>query len=119
MAGTDRVFGMRFGRVWQCLVNKAVRKGRTEDEVFAVTQWMTGYTRAELEALATGDATYGDFLRDAPRMNPERLKVRGSICGVRVQDIQDPMTRDMRVLDKLVDELAHGKPMEKIIHPQP
>ncbi|MGN0076479.1 MAG: DUF2200 domain-containing protein [Parafannyhessea sp.] len=115
MAGSDRVFGMRFGKVWQCLVNKAVRKGRSADEVFAVAEWMTGYTRDGLEALAAGDATYGDFLRDAPHMNPDRLKVTGSVCGIRVQDIEDPMTRDMRILDKLVDELAHGKPMEKIL----
>lgn len=115
MADDGKVFGMRFGKVWPLLVRKAERKGRTADEVFAVAEWLTGYSRQAIEAMAEGDATYGDFFRNAPRMNPARTQVTGRICGVRVEEIKDPLMRDVRVLDKMVDELAHGKALEKVL----
>ena len=105
------VFEMKFAKVFPLLVAKAERKGRTVDEVYAVTEWLTGYTKEVLEALLQSDCTYGEFLDRAPRMNPDRFNVKGKICGVRIEEIEDPRMRDLRILDKLVDDLAKGKPV--------
>ena len=113
--GKMDVFEMRFSKVFPLLLAKAERKGRTIEEVYAVTTWLTGYTPDDLDALLKSESTYGDFLDNAPAMNPARFNVKGSICGVRVEEIEDPRMRDLRVLDKLVDELAKGKPLGKII----
>lgn len=109
------IFEMKFSKVFPLLIAKAVRKGRTEEEVFAVTEWLTGYSEKELRALLDSDATYGEFLNKAPRMNPERFLVKGKICGIRVEEIEDPRMRDLRILDKLVDDLAKGKAIDKIL----
>ena len=109
------IFEMKFSKVFPLLIAKAVRKGRTEEEVFAVTGWLTGYSEEELRALLDSDATYGEFLNKAPRMNPERFLVKGKICGIRVEEIEEPRMRDLRILDKLVDDLAKGKPIDKIL----
>ena len=109
------VFEMKFAKVYPMLIAKAERKGRTADEVYEVTGWLTGYTKENLLELLQGDSTYGEFLDRAPRMNPDRLNVKGKICGVRIEEIADPRMRDLRVLDKLVDDLAKGNAMEKII----
>ena len=109
------VFEMKFAKVYPMLIAKAERNGRTADEVYEVTGWLTGYTKENLLELLQGDSTYGEFLDRAPRMNPDRLNVKGKICGVRIEEIADPRMRDLRVLDKLVDDLAKGKAMEKII----
>lgn len=111
------VFEMKFSKVFPLLLNKAMRKGRTKEEVLAVTSWLTSYEPETLEAMLQGECTYGWFLDNAPRMNPERLKVKGSICGVKIQEIQDPRMRDLRILDKFIDELAKGKALEKILNP--
>lgn len=115
MADSSKVSGMRFGRVWPLLVQKAVRKGRTEDEVYAVAEWLTGYGRDAISAMAEGDATYAEFFRDAPELNPKRMLVTGTVCGIRVEDIEEPLMRDIRILDKLVDELAKGKDLSRIL----
>ena len=109
------VFEMKFSKVFPLLIAKAERKGRTIEEVYAVTTWLTGYTHDQLDALIKSESSYGDFLDKAPAMNPARLNVKGTICGVRVEEIEDPKMRDLRILDKLVDELAKGKALEKII----
>ena len=109
------IFEMKFSKVFPLLIAKAERKGRTEGEGFAVTEWLTGYSEAELRALLDSDATYGEFLDQAPRMNPARFQVKGKICGIRVEEIEDPRMRDLRILDKLVDDLAKGKPIDKIL----
>ena len=84
--------------------------------MFAVTGWLTGYSEGELRALLGSDsATYGEFLNKAPCMNPERFLVKGKICGIRVEEIEEPRMRDLRILDKLVDDLAKGKPVDKIL----
>ena len=105
---------MAFAKVYPYLIAKAERKGRTRDEVLLVTSWMTGYSPEQLEELLLSDATYGKFLSGAPGMNPARLNIKGKVCGVQVDTIEDPMMRDLRILDKLVDELAKGWPIEKI-----
>ena len=106
------VFEMKFAKVFPFLIAKAEKKGRTADEVYEVTCWLTGYTKESLNELLNNDSTYGEFLDKAPRMNPDRLSVKGKICGVRIEEIEDPRMRDLRILDKLVDDLAKGKAME-------
>ncbi|MDO4496950.1 MAG: DUF2200 domain-containing protein [Bacteroidales bacterium] len=110
------VFEMKFSKVFPLLLAKAERKGRTADEVYTVTEWLTGYSRQTLEAMLQGECTYGWFLDNAPRMNPARMEIKGRICGIKIEEIEDPRMRDLRILDKLVDDLAKGKAIEKIIH---
>ena len=109
---------MAFAKLYSLLVAKAEKKGRTREEVDQVTAWLTGYTPEELAQLEQSDMSYGDFFRSAPAMNPNRTLITGKICGVRVEEIEDPLMRDIRYLDKLVDELAKGKAMEKILRKQ-
>lgn len=111
----EKVFAMSFSKVYGLLTAKAERKGRSRAEVDQVTSWLTGYTMQQLEALIDSEITYGDFFRQAPEMNPNREKITGVVCGVRVENIEDPLMREIRYLDKLVDELARGKAMEKIL----
>ena len=106
---------MPFAKLYPLLVSKAVKKGRTRQEVDQVTSWLTGYTPEDIARLEQSDASYGDFFQHAPAMNPNRTLITGTICGLRVEEIQDPLMRDIRYLDKLVDELAKGKSMEQIL----
>lgn len=111
----QRVFAMPFSRVYGLLIAKAGRKGRTRAEVDEVASWLTGYTAGQINALMESKISYGDFFRQAPAMNPGREKITGTVCGVRVERVEDPLMRNIRYLDKLVDELAAGKAMEKIL----
>ena len=111
----EKVFAMSFAKVYPMLIAKAVRKGRSRDEVQKVTAWLTGHTDEQLEELLCSEITYGDFFRNAPALNPARKQIKGSVCGVKVETIEDPLMQEIRYLDKLVDELAKGKPMEKIM----
>lgn len=111
----EQVYAMKLGKVYPLLVNKAVRKGRTEEEVHSVTCWLTGYTPQQLAELLDTDLSYGDFFRNAPALHPNRMLIKGSVCGVRVESIEESPMREIRCLDKLVDELAKGKPVEKIL----
>lgn len=115
MADVAKVRNMRLDKVWGCLVAKVVRKGGSEDAVYAAAQWLLGYTRDDIERLVQSDCTYGDFFDGAPALNPNRGLVTGRICGVRVEEIGDPFMHGVRVLDKMVDELAHGKPLHKVL----
>ena len=109
---------MAFAKLYSLLVAKAEKKGRTREEVDQVTAWLTGHTPEELARLEQSDMSYGDFFRSAPAMNPNRTLITGKICGVRVEEIADPLMRDIRYLDKLVDEFAKGKAVEKILRKQ-
>ena len=109
------VFDMKFSKVFPLLVAKADRENRTRDEVYEVTTWLTGYSAAELDRFLESDLTYGDFFRNAPCPQEKRGLIRGSVCGVKVETIEDPLLREIRYLDKLVDELAKGRPLEKIL----
>ena len=111
----EQVYQMPFARVWPLLEQKALRKGRTSDEVTAVVTWLTGYEKDDLERMQKDETSYGDFFRNAPAMNPNRFLIKGSVCGVKLDSIEDPLMRDIRYLDKLIDELAKGKSMEKIL----
>ena len=105
------IYEMKVSEVYPLLVQKAERKGRSRAEVDQVTAWLTGY---DMET-ADLDVTYAEFFEHAPQMNPRAGLIRGSVCGVKVEEIDDPLMQKIRWLDKLVDELAKGKPMEKIL----
>lgn len=111
----EKIYNMLFSKVYPMLIAKAERKGRTHEEVNQVTSWLTGYEVAQIEGFLSQDVTYGDFFRNAPMLNPNRKLITGSICGIKVQDIEEPLMQEIRYLDKLVDELAKGRPMEKVL----
>jgi hypothetical protein len=110
-----RIYSMSFASVYPHYVAKAERKGRTKAEVDRIVCWLTGYTQAELDAQIDRKTSFEDFFGQAPRLNPSRDLIKGVVCGVRVEDIEEPLMREIRYLDKLIDELAKGKAMEKIL----
>ena len=110
-----RIYTMSFAKVYPYLVAKAEKKGRTRAEVDAIIRWLTGYTQKKLEAQLEKGTDYETFFAEAPRLHPARTLIKGSVCGVRLEDIEEPTMREIRYLDKLIDELAKGKAMEKIL----
>ncbi len=114
MAG-HRIYTTSFASVYPHYVAKAERKGRTRDEVDGIIRWLTGYGQEELDARLKDGTDFETFFAEAPRMNPARSLIRGVVCGVRVEEVEEPTMREIRYLDKLVDELAKGKAMEKIL----
>ena len=110
-----RIYTMSFARVYPEYVAKAEKKGRTKAEVDAIIRWLTGYDQEELDAQLDRQTDVETFLAEAPQLNPSRALIKGVVCGVRVEDIEEPTMREIRYLDKLVDELAKGKAMEKIL----
>lgn len=111
----EKVYQMDFSKVYHLLVNKAEKKGRTRQEVDEVIRWLTGYGQPELEGMLEKPVSYGDFFRKAPELNENRRLIKGMVCGVRVEEIEEPLMQEIRYLDKLVDELARGKAMDKIL----
>ena len=110
-----RIFSMAFAAVYPAYVNKAERKGRTKSEVDRVICWLTGYSEAELDRQIELKTDFDSFFAQAPAMNPNRSKITGVVCGVRVEEVENPLMQMIRQLDKLVDELAKGKAIEKIL----
>ncbi len=110
-----RIYTMSFARVYPLYITKVEKKGRTKDEVDTVIRWLTGYSQRQLGAVVKKQTNFEAFFREAPRMNPARSLITGVVCGIRVEDIKEPLMREIRYLDKLVDELAKGKAMEKIL----
>ncbi len=110
-----RIYTMSFARVYPEYVAKAEKKNRTKAEVDEILRWLTGYSQAELEAQIAKQTDFETFFAEAPRMNPARSLIKGVVCGVRVEDIEEPTMREIRYLDKLIDELARGKAMTKIL----
>ena len=115
MSNLQRVFAMKFSAVYPFYVQKAQKKGRTQAEVDRVICWLTGYTRAGLEMQLKQGVDFETFFAQAPAPNQDAALVKGVVCGVRVEEVPDPLMRKIRVLDKMVDELAKGKAMEKIL----
>lgn len=111
----NKIYSMSFAKVYPFYVEKAEKKGRTKDEVDEIIRWLTGYSQTELEEHINKQTTFEAFFENAPQMNPSRSLIKGVICGVRVEDIEEPLMREIRYLDKLIDELAKGKKMEKIL----
>lgn len=112
---THRIYTTSFARVYPLYLEKAERKGRTKAEVDEIIRWLTGYSQKQLEAQLAKQTNFEAFFAEAPQMNPSRALIKGVICGVRVEDIEESTMREIRYLDKLIDELAKGKPMEKIL----
>ena len=110
-----RIYTMTFGSVYPLYVAKVEKKGRTKAEVDEVIHWLTGYDLKQLEAEIANETTFEDFFAHAPKMNPSRKLITGVICGIRVEEIEEPLMQEIRYLDKLIDELAKGKAMEKIL----
>ena len=110
-----RIYKMSFASVYPLYVAKAERKGRTQAEVDEIIRWLTGYTQKGLDAQLTKNTDFETFFAKAPKPNPSRALITGVVCGVRVETIEEPTMREIRYLDKLVDELAKGRPMAKIL----
>ena len=111
----ERVRKMSFASVYPHYVAKAEKKGRTKAEVDEVIRWLTGYSDTQMAEVLEKRTDFEHFFAEAPRLNPSRALITGTVCGVRVEQIEEPLMREVRYLDKLVDELAKGRPMEKIL----
>ena len=110
-----RIYAMSFARVYPEYIAKAERKGRTKAEVDEIIRWLMGYSQADLESQLEKQTDIETFIAEAPELNPSRTLIKGVVCGVRVEEIEEPTMREIRYLDKLIDELAKGKAMEKIL----
>lgn len=115
MNGSHRIYTIPMASVYPLYVAKAAKKNRTKEEVDVIIQWLTGYDAKGLEAQLAAGTTLQDFFANAPKPNPARTLVTGVVCGVRIEEIEDPLMREIRRMDKLVDELAKGRPMDKIL----
>ncbi|NLK68763.1 MAG: DUF2200 domain-containing protein [Clostridiaceae bacterium] len=112
---TDKIYKMSFSKVYPLYIAKVEKKGRTKSEVDEIICWLTGYSQEELESQLEKQIDFETFFREAPQLNPSRILIKGVVCGVRVEDIEEPMMQNIRYLDKLIDELAKGKAIEKIL----
>jgi hypothetical protein len=110
-----RIYTTSFSSVYPHYVAKAEKKGRTREDVNEIVRWLTGYSQEELDAHLEGGTDFETLFAKAPRLNPSRALIKGTVCGVRVEDIEEPTMREIRYLDKMIDELAKGKTMEKIL----
>ena len=114
-ANWRRLYAMPLASVYPSYISKAEKKGRTRAEVDEIIRWLTGHSQDSLETELANKTSFEDFFARAPRMNPSRSLIVGVVCGVRVEEIEEPLTREIRYLDKLIDELAKGKAMENIL----
>ncbi|WP_150463202.1 DUF2200 domain-containing protein [Nesterenkonia ebinurensis] len=109
------IYGMAFSKVYPLYISKAERKDRTKDEVDTIIRWLTGYSQEQLEAQVAANKDFKVFFAEAPALHENRRQITGVICGMRVEEIEEPLMQEIRYLDKLIDELARGKAMEKIL----
>jgi hypothetical protein len=113
-----RIYTTSVASVYPHYLAKAEKKGRTKEEVDAIIRWLTGYSQDEFEGRLNSKTNFETFFAEAPRLNPARAEIKGVICGVRIEDIEEPTMREIRYLDKMIDELAKGRKMEKILRTQ-
>ncbi len=111
----ERLYATSFAKVYPYYIAKAERKGHTKAEVDTIIRWLTGYTQKQFETHLKKETSFEDFYGGATKINPKRSLITGVVCGVRIEDIKEPIMREVRYLDKLIDELAKGRPMEKIL----
>ena len=111
---SQKIYNMKVSGVYPHYITKAEKKGRTKEEVDEIMRWHTGYSQTELESQLKKEVSFETFFNEAPQLNPNRKKVTGVICGIRVEDIEDPIVQEVRYLDKMIDELAKGKALNKI-----
>ena len=119
MTDNHRIYTMSFAKVYPLYIAKVERKGRTKDEVDEIIRWMTGLDQAGLERHLAAQTDFATFFAQAPRLNPARTQITGLICGIRVEEVAEPLMREIRYMDKLIDELAKGKAMAKILRVAP
>jgi len=112
---TNKIYKMSFAKIYPLYINKAEKKGRTKQEVDEIIRWLTGYSQQSLEAHLEKQTDNETFITEAPQLNPSRALIKGAVCGVRVEDVEEPIMQELRYMDKLIDELAKGKAMEKIL----
>ena len=112
---TERLYATSFARVYPYYLAKAEKKGRTKAELDEIIRWLTGYTQMQFQKHLEKETDFETFYTKAPKLNPYRSLIKGIVCGVRIEEIKDPLMREIRYLDKLIDELAKGKPMDKIL----
>ncbi|GGI32622.1 DUF2200 domain-containing protein [Staphylococcus chromogenes] len=111
---SQKIYNMKVSGVYPHYITKAEKKGRTKEEVDEIMRWHTGYSQTELESQLKKEVSFETFFNEAPQLNPDRKKMTGVICGIRVEDIEDPIVQEVRYLDKMIDELAKGKALNKI-----
>tara|TARA_B100000029_G_C17484533_1_gene926716 strand:+ start:691 stop:1041 length:351 start_codon:yes stop_codon:yes gene_type:complete len=111
----QKIYSMSFAKVYPLYIAKAEKKGRTKEEVDKLIKWLTGYTQKQLNSEIKKETDLENFFGKAPKLNPSRELIKGSVCGVKVENIKEPLMKEIRYLDKLIDELAKGKEMEKIL----
>ena len=111
----EKIYNMQFSKIYTLLLNKVQKKGHTKEETYMIINWLCGYSVEDINNMLDSDITYREFFENAPLLNPNRKLITGSICKIKVEDIQDPLMQNIRYLDKLIDELAKGKQMEKIL----
>ena len=110
-----RIYTTSFASVYPLYVTKGERKGRSKEEVDIIIRWLTGYTQQQLEVQIRNECDFETFFAEAPMLNPASVLIKGVICGVRIEEIEDPLMREIRYLDKMIDELARGRAMDKIL----
>ncbi|WP_420577705.1 DUF2200 domain-containing protein [Ekhidna sp.] len=110
-----RIYTMNFAGVYPHYITKAEKKGRTKEDVDHIIEWLTGYDQKGLQAVLDNKTNFEDFFEQAPKLNPNRKLIKGVVCGIRVEEIEEPLMQEVRYLDKLIDELARGKKMESIL----
>lgn len=111
----EKIYNMQFSKIYPLLLNKVQKKGHTKEETDMIINWLCGYSVEDINNMLDNDITYREFFENAPLLNPNRKLITGTICKIKVEDIQDPLMQNIRYLDKLIDELAKGKQMEKIL----
>ena len=112
----SKIYSMSFASVYPLYINKATKKGRTKEEVDEIIIWLTGYSQEKLDCQIEKQIDFETFFAEAPSLNPARANIKGVICGVRIEEITEPLMKEIRYLDKLIDELAKGKTLDKILH---
>ena len=112
---THKIYTMSFARVYPLYIKKVEKKGRTEEEVDTIIAWLTGYKGRPLASVLKKGTDFETFFKEAPKLNPKRKLITGVVCGVRVEEVKEPLMQEVRYLDKLIDELAKGKAVEKIL----
>lgn len=117
MQHLERIYNLPFGSIYQAYIAKATKKNRSEAEVIQIICWLLGYTQTELQKAIDTQVTLREFFNQKPQLHPHAIKITGSICGYKIQEIEDPLLKEIRYLDKLIDELAKGRPMDKILRP--
>lgn len=110
-----KIYTMSFSKVYPLYISKVEKKGRTKSEVDEIIRWLTGYSQEDLKVQLQKQTDFETFLAEAPQLNPSRALIKGVVCGVRVEDVEEPIMQEIRYLDKLIDELAKGKVMDEIL----